>query len=122
MSTTRLAVTGIAFLVIVVSGLSLGQKPYNTLVFTVHKLVAIGLIIFLSVALRQMHHDMALNTLEIGLVVLAGLLFLATVVTGGAVSIPDTDLPPAVKTVHHVAPYLTALSTVGALLMLVTRR
>jgi hypothetical protein len=123
MSTNQLRFVGagLFFLLILLSGywLSRSGKPYGTLVFTIHKLVAVAAVVLLGVTVRRMHQAVALGTIDLLATIVTGLFFLGTIVTGSLLSIPlDKAMPAIVHTLHRVTPYLTVLSTAATLYLL----
>jgi hypothetical protein len=123
MNTNQMKVVsmGAGFLVIILSGywLSRSGKPYSTIVFTVHKLVALAAIVLLGVTVHRINQAGALSAVEVLAVIVTGLFFLGTMGTGGALSIPsDKAMPAIVHKLHQVTPYLTVLSTAVTLYLL----
>lgn len=110
---------GLFFLLIFLLGfwLSRSSKPYPSILFTIHKLVALGAVIFLAVTFYRAHQAAPLSPAQIAAIAFAGLCFLATILTGGLLSI-DKTMPAAVSWAHKLFPYLTALSSEGALYLL----
>ena len=112
---------GVFFLSILLSGywLSRSGKPYNTIVFTIHKLISLVAIVLLGMTVFRAKQGGALSTLGLLAAIVAGLFFLGTMVTGGLLSIPgDKPMPALVPKLHRVTPYLTVLSTAVALYLL----
>jgi hypothetical protein len=114
MSTTHLKMisAGIFFLVISLLGflLSRSGKPYNLVVFTTHKLISIGAVVYLTITILQVHQASPLNTLQWFMVGITALCFLATILTGGLWSVERT-MPAILLKLHQIGPYLTLLST-----------
>ena len=112
---------GAGFLVIILSGYWLGRsgKPYSTIVFTVHKLIALAAIVLLGITVHRINQAGALSVVEVLAAIVTGLFFLGTMGTGGALSIPsDKAMPAIVHKLHQVTPYLTVLSTAVTLYLL----
>jgi hypothetical protein len=103
---------GVLFPIIFLSGfwLSNSGRPLNTIVFTVHKLVAVATVILLGVTLYRTNQVAPLSAIQINAGAVTGLLFLSTIVTGGLVS-TDNTMPALVTTLHRITPYLTVLAT-----------
>jgi hypothetical protein len=110
---------GLFFLFIFLSGFWLSRtgKPYSTLIFTIHKLIGLAMGIFLILTVYRVHQAESLSALQISMTVVTVLFFIATVAAGGMLSI-DKPMPLAVSFVHKLLPYLTVLSTGGALYLL----
>ena len=113
----------IFFLLVFSSGYWLHHsgKPYGAILFNVHKLIGLGLFVFLFVRIFQLHQTTPLNTLEWVACLIAGLFFLATIVFGGLVSIAK-PMPAFVSLAHKSLPYLTVLSTAVGLYFLLGRQ
>ncbi len=115
----KLIISGVSFLVIFIAGFILHNngKPYNIALFTLHKLVSIAVVIFLISTVIKIHRVTPLTSLQIILLALTALFFLATVATGGMLSV-DKVWPPIVSTLHKVLPFLTLVSTSASLYLL----
>ena len=109
----RLVLTGSLFLLTLGSGvwLSNSGKPYSTLIFTIHKLIALSAIIATAVTMVHLHKTAELRlVVEVSAIGITGLLFLFLLVSGGLLSI-GKHLPTFILTVHQVAPLLAVAST-----------
>ena len=127
MNTNQLRVVGmgVAFLIMFLSGILLNRtgKPYGTLVFTIHKLVGLGIGVLLIIMVRQGHQAASLNPVEITSVAITVLFFVATVTTGSLLSIPvSKPMPEIVRTFNKIFPYFTVLSSAATLYFLLIRK
>jgi hypothetical protein len=94
-------------------------KPYGTFIFTIHKLIGIGMGILLFVTVRQAYQTTPLGSMEIAAVVVTVLFFLAIVTTGSLLSIPiSKPMPDIVPKLNKILPYFTVLSTAVTLYLL----
>jgi hypothetical protein len=119
---------GLFFLFIFLSGfwVSRSGKPYNVLIFTIHKLIGLGTGVFLVMTVYRIHQAAALNPLEITAIVITVLLFVFTVAAGGLLSVEAEgglkNFPPSARQtfarVHKLSPYLIVLSTAVTLYLL----
>lgn len=111
-TTTRLAITGLLFLLKLLSGywLSRSGKPYNVGISTVHKLLSLATVVSIALTVRYLRQGVGLSGAQIGVLVVTGLLFLTAIGTGGLLS-ADKPAPAAISIIHKVAPYLTVVST-----------
>ena len=114
---------GAVFLVILLSGYGLSRsgKPYGTLVFTIHKLVAVAAVVTLGVTVYRMNRAGTLPAAGLLSAIVSGVFFLGTMATGGALSVEaatQTAMPALVHKLHQVTPYLTVLSTAVTLFLL----
>ena len=108
----RFVSAGLFFLLILPSGfwLSHSGKPYSLILFNAHKLMGSGLFLLLIINIYKLHRVTPLRAPELTTSLIAGLFFLATIVTGGLVSLPQAA-PAIVSLSHKLLPYLTVLST-----------
>jgi hypothetical protein len=67
-----------------------------------------------------MNQAAALSAIEMTAVVVSGLLFLGTIISGGLLS-AENSIPAAVSVMHQITPYLTVLSTAATLYLLLNR-
>lgn len=117
-TSTKIVITGAFFLFIFLFGfvLSRGGKPYPTLLFNVHKLVALGTLVYLAITVYNLHRAAPLAPGLIALVAFTGLCFVVTIVAGGLLNIDKS--PAFLAVIHRVSPYLTLLATAGTLYLL----
>ena len=111
------------FLLIFLSGfwLSRGERPYGVLLLTVHKLLSITVVLFLTVIIAQINKSIGLGSLEWIAVVVTGIMFIGTIATGGLLSMAK-PLPSIVHHLHQITPFLTLLSTAFCLYIILSRK
>ena len=121
--TSKLIVTGLLLLFTLLSGvwLSHSGRPYNTVIFTLHKLIALGAVIFTVTTVQQLRTSVDIQTLTIGASVVTGLLFLSLFASGALLSIGKPD-HIAILTIHRVAPLLAVIATAATMVMLVSSK
>ena len=121
MTITPLRIAGavLFFLFIILSGfwLSWSGRPFNSGILTIHKLISIGAVVFLGITIYQINKSSSLSTIDIIAVVVTGVFFLITIITGGLVSALKTT-PTAILRLHQTTPWLTTLSTAVTLILL----
>ena len=109
------------FLFTLLSGVlvSQGGRPYNPVIFGVHKLIALATVIVLAVIFRDLLRsgDTA-NVVELGVIAITCGLFLALIVTGALLSL-DLQLSGLVLMLHQVAPVLSLISSAVTIILLV---
>jgi hypothetical protein len=112
--------TVLLVLVIFISGYRLSRrgKPYGTLLLTIHKLIPLGMLIYLGIAVNRMK---PLTTPAVALSFTAGFFYLLLIASGGVIS-ATKEAPAWVKLAHKVLPYLAALTTGIALYLIVNYR
>jgi len=122
-SVSRIVVTGLLFLFTLVFGIWLSNagKPYNSVLFNIHKLIALGAVIFIAVTVHQLRTSVGIQTLTIGAIAITGLLFLALFVSGALLSIGKPD-HVAILTIHRVAPLLAVIFTALTLYLLISSK
>ncbi len=118
----KIIITVFVFMIIFLSGFWLGksEKPYNVIVLTIHKLVSVGIIIFIVITCYQFYKVDALNTLELILGLSLILIFLGAIVSGGLLS-TDKSIPSFVLVLHRVSSFVSVLLT-GMLIFLLKDR
>jgi len=127
-----IAVTGLLFLVTLITGLVQSRnlrlndprpsgKPIASGISTVHKLFALAALITAAVAIRRLHRGMEFTSLELTAVIIAGLFFLLMIISGGLLSLgrPRSD---ELLAIHKVCSVLTVIPTFGAIYLLTRGR
>lgn len=100
--------------------MSRSGKPYHTMIFTIHKLIALGTVIYLAVSVFRLQQSTPLSAIEIAATALTLIFFIALFVTGGLLSAKEA-LPSIALKVHQIVPALTILSTAATLYLLLVR-
>jgi hypothetical protein len=96
-------------------------KPYNSFILTIHKLVSLATLGYIIVIANGVHLDAGLTTVEIITVVLTIVLFLIAISTGGVLSM-DKPASTLISAIHKVVPFLSIVSTISSLYLLVWSR
>ncbi len=119
---SKFGVVGLVFALVFVSGFWLSHlgRPYSTLFFNVHKLVALTGVIVLGVLIYQARDTARLDAAAVAALVFAAACCLAMIVTGGLQNI-EPPLPAWLGVVHRIFPYITVLAGAGALYLLFLR-
>lgn len=106
--TTRLIGAGVLFLLTIFSGfwLSSAGKPYNSGIFTVHKLIAVAVIILTAISVNKLYQAAELRSfIMLVLIAASGLFFLALIVTGALLSL-NIPLQGGAIRIHQLAPLM----------------
>jgi hypothetical protein len=113
---TKFFITGLFFIAIFLLGYwnSRRGRPYNSLLFNAHKLIALAALVYLSITVYQANQTAPLNAQQILAAGVSLALFIATIIFGGLV-ILEKPASMAARWVHRLFPYLTALSSLGTL-------
>lgn len=93
-------------------------KPYNTGIFTLHKLLALAAVVLAAIAIAKFLKIAPAQPVIIALIVLAALSIIALFATGALMSIQKT-VGSAWLLIHRVAPFVLAGSSISAILLLV---
>ena len=124
MSELQIRILGVGsfFVIVFLSGLALNRSgmPYNSAVLTLHKLIALAVLIFLVVSAYRKHQAGSLEVLELAVVVVTVLFFVATIATSGALS-TGKAMPEIGLRLHQITPFLTVAGTAVALYLLLWR-
>jgi hypothetical protein len=125
MTTNQLRIVGAGafFLFIFLTGFGLNRtgKPYNGLLFNLHKLIGLGALIALILTANQIHKTAGLGPGSIAAVVITILFFVTTIIAGGLTSLAQ-PMPAAVTRLHKIFPYLIVLSSAATLYLLLNRK
>jgi ABC-type transport system involved in multi-copper enzyme maturation permease subunit len=105
---SRIIGFGLLFGLIFLTGYRMSRlgKPYNALLFNLHKFLALGAVAFLVVTVVNVQKIAPLYSLQVLTLILTGLCFIVTIVVGGLVSI-EKPMPGFIPKLHRVMPYLT---------------
>jgi len=119
---TKLISAGILFLLTIISGMIVSHsgRPLSVGLVTVHKLIAVGGIILAGMAVNQLYKTVDGKLfIELSLIVLSGVLFLALIATGALLTREEMQLPEFVLKIHQVAPLLALVSSTVSIYLLV---
>jgi hypothetical protein len=126
--TSKTAICGLLLILTLVSGvwLSHSGKPFNSMIFTIHKLLALATVIIIGVNVYHLYRAMDANTLvALGVIAVSGLLFLALFISGAVLSLIPAGLlslekpaSEAILRIHQVTPLLALVSAMGTIYLL----
>jgi len=104
--------TGLLFLFTIVTGIWLSNsgKPLNTLIFNIHKLIALGSVIFTVILIRNLLKDIEIKTVILTLIIVTGLFVLTLFISGALLSL-GKPVNNIILTIHGVTPILTVVTT-----------
>ena len=122
MTTSKFILPIILFILTVAAGFWVSKtgKPYNTGLFTLHKLLALAALVLAGIALAKLLIATPSQTLIMVLVVLAALSVIALFATGALMSIQKT-VGSAWLLIHRMASILLVGSAGSAFWMLLTK-
>jgi hypothetical protein len=107
--TTKLILAGVLFLFTLITGMIVSHsgRPLSVALVTVHKLIAVGTIVFIGMAVNQLYKTADGKLfIEVSLIIVSGILFLALIATGALLTREEMQLPELVLKVHQAAPLL----------------
>ena len=126
--TSKTTICGLLVLLTLVSGvwLSHSGKPFNSMIFTIHKLLALATVIIIGVNVYHLFRAIDGNTLvALSVIAVSGLLFLTLFISGALLSlIPagllslEKPLPEIILKIHQVAPLLALVSSTATFYLL----
>jgi hypothetical protein len=107
----KFIVPGIVFLLTLVFGfwLSRSGKPYNGMLFNIHKLIALGAVVVTAVQVNTILKNLELHALIIILLIIAGICVVVLFASGAFMSIGNLNYQ-IMKAVHNVAPVLMIIA------------
>jgi len=120
--TTKLMVAGMLFLFTLISGVVVSRsgRPLNIWLVTAHKLIAVGMVVLIGIAVNQLYKSSNGKLfIEMSLMVISALLFLALIATGAFLTREEMQLPALVLNIHKVAPLLALVSSTITVYLLV---
>jgi hypothetical protein len=109
----------LGFLLTLVFGFWLSRKgkPYNGMLFNVHKLIALATVILFGMTVYRLSKDMDVVTLVIVLLAIAALSVIALFASGAFMSVGKGEYR-VWKLVHNIAPVAAVLAIVPAAYLL----
>jgi hypothetical protein len=120
---SKFMLPGIGFVLTVASGIWLSSigKPLNTIIFTLHKLIALAAVILTGIQVYKTLQEMGIQALPMVLIVLTGLCVIALFVTGALLSL-GKPVDEVLLTIHKIAPVLALLAMTGVIYLLTIQK
>ncbi len=120
---TKLIILSLTFLLIFLFGFWLSSMgiPYGSLILTAHKLLAVGAFIYLALQAYNLARVTPLNPMEWAILMITGLLFIATIASGSALA-TGKAMPAFVSQLHLLLPFLVLASTAVSLTFIIFSR
>jgi hypothetical protein len=102
---------GIVFLLTLIFGfwLSNSGKPYNGILFNIHKLIALGAVVATATQIYNIFKVMEPQSPIVILVILAAICVVALFASGAFMSIGNLNYH-VMKTIHNIAPVLMVIA------------
>jgi hypothetical protein len=119
---SRFLIAGIGFLLTLVFGfwMSKAGRPYNGILFNIHKLIALGTVIVTTMQIYKILETLEPHTFLILLIVITGISVVALFASGAFMSIGSGGYA-VIKTIHNIAPVLIVIA-MGLLIYLLNGR
>lgn len=120
--TNKLIVTGILFLLTLISGVIVSRsgRPLSIMLVTIHKLIAIGTVVLLSVLFNQLYKTVDGKVfIELSLTAISAIVLLALIATGALLTREEMQLPEAVLIIHKMGPLVVMASSAVTVYLLV---
>jgi hypothetical protein len=120
---SKFFIPGGVFVLTLASGIWLSSigKPLNTIIFTLHKLIALAAVILTGIQVYKTLQEMGIQALPMVLIVLTGLCVIALFVTGALLSL-GKPVDEVLLTIHKIAPVLALLAMTGAIYLLTIQK
>jgi hypothetical protein len=122
-TTTKLIAAGVLSIFTLLSGvwLSHSGKPYNSVIFTIHKLIAVATVVVIGMSIVNLYKSLDIRTFVVFLgIAISALFFLSLAVSGGLLSLDI--LPQVAMRIHQVVPLLAIAASAMTLYLLVNRQ
>ncbi|MGB8214789.1 MAG: hypothetical protein WCE68_14630 [Anaerolineales bacterium] len=113
---SKLTTSGILFILTLVFGVwvSLTGKPYNGILFTIHKLIALSAVVVTVIQLYQLLKGTQIQVPPLAFIIAAGLCVLVLFFTGAMMSAVKLDYK-IMLIIHRIAFILTPMALVVAI-------
>ncbi len=118
----KIITTGILLILSLASGfwVTNSGRPLNTVIFTIHKLIALAGIIFSIIIINNLRKGVAIEGAILAAIVCAGVFLLMTFVSG-AISSFEKPIPDLVKIMHKAGPVLFTVSVFTAVVLMLRK-
>lgn len=115
--------TEFPFVLAIITGIWLSNsgKPLNTTIFTIHKLIALGSVIFIAMVIRNLLKNVEIKTVILTLIIVAGFSVLVLFVSGVFLSL-GKPVNNIMLTIHGVTPIPTVITTAVTIYLLANRK
>jgi hypothetical protein len=119
MTASKFVLPIVLFILTVAAGFWVSKtgKPYNTGIFTLHKLLALAAVVLAAIAISRILKVTPIQNLIVILIILAVVSVIALFATGALMSVQKT-VGSIWLLIHRIAPFVLAGSTFGAIWLL----
>jgi hypothetical protein len=119
---SKFMLPAIGFVLTVASGIWLSNtgKPLNTMIFTIHKLIALAAVILTGIQVYKTFQEMGIQILPVVLIVVTGVCVIALFVSGALLSL-GKPVDAVLLTIHKVAPVVAVVAMIAVIYLLNTK-
>jgi hypothetical protein len=111
--TTRMIAIGVLYVLMILTGIFLTKKgkPYHPLAVNLHKFITLAMLVLAVIQVISMFKANSISGLVWVAVILAAVLFLIEMISGGILSASKVEKPLVAKS-HKIVPVLLTLAIV----------
>lgn len=120
--TLKITGLGLLFILMIISGVWLTNtgKPYSPVLFNVHKFLSLAAVVLAGIQAYSLFRQADTGSLEMTLLILAAVLFLVLIITGGLLN-EDFRAYNLLRIVHRITPVLAIALTVVVFYLLLKK-
>jgi len=120
---SKIISSGLLFFFTIVTGIWLSNsgKPLNSLILNIHKLIALGSVIFIMIVIRNLLKNAGSSQVLLSLIIMTGLFVLALFVSGALLSF-GKPVNNIILTIHAVTPIPAVITTAMIIYLLLSRK
>jgi len=106
-------ISGVLLLFVIITGIWIKRqgKPYNIMLFTIHKLATLAVIVLVLLALRTIYNETGLTVSQWAITIGTGVIILATMISGGVISAKEQEIK-SLQIAHKILPVLTLIGII----------
>jgi len=114
----RLAIDGLIFLIMILSGIWLSRKgkPYHKGIVALHKITALLAVVYTAILISHMLNGIQIPSVVWIAIIVTGILFILNLVSGALLTI-EKPMPVSVLFIHRYTPILLIVLCLAALYM-----
>ncbi len=115
----KLILSAVFVLLMIISGFAVSRigRPYNGIVFTIHKLISLGTLVYLVINFSRSDREVLFSTPVILVSLFTAILFISLFATGGMLSAMKSP-SVLIERIHHILPYLLAVTTLTGMYLI----
>ncbi len=120
---SKIISSGLLFFFTIVTGIWLSNsgKPLNSLILNIHKLIALGSLIFIVIVICSLLKNAGSSQVILSLIIVTGLFVLALFVSGALLSF-GKPVNNIILTIHAVTPIPAVVTTAMIIYLLLSRK